>query len=149
MLYNQSIIDIDQKIRSNTDKNIDGKTVLETLFKLNGKVDCAFNNDYDCDGRTNAKDNCPNAYNPQQKDTDKDSIGDVCDDDIDGDGAKNPIGIVDDNGQIDVAKRTKETDNCLFTINTGQADTDQNSIGDACEKASNHAGIYIVIDKIE
>lgn len=149
LLYTQQIIDIDQKTRSNTDKNIDGKTVLETLFKLNGKVDCAFNNDYDCDSRINTKDSCPNTYNPQQKDTDKDTIGDVCDDDIDGDGIKNPIGIVDDNGQIDIAKRTKEMDNCLFTINTDQTDTEKDNIGDACEKDRNQAGIYIVMDKLE
>jgi hypothetical protein len=45
---------------------------LETLFKLHGKIDCAFNNDYDCDGTTNTDDSCPNAYNPKQKDTDND-----------------------------------------------------------------------------
>ena len=149
LLYNQSIINIDQNKWNNTDKNIDGKTVIETLFKLNGKVNCAFNNDYDCDGRTNAKDSCPNTYNPTQKDTDKDTIGDVCDNDIDGDGIKNPIGIVDEQGKIDIAKRTTNTDNCLFVINTGQLDNNQNSIGDACENITNQIGLYISLDKLE
>ena len=149
LLYNQSIIDIDQTQRRNTDKNIDGKTVLETLFKLNGKVNCAFNNDYDYDWLDNAKDSCPNAYNPKQKDTDSDGIGDPCDDDIDGDWVKNPIGIVDDEGRIDIAKRTKDTDNCLFIVNTNQQDSSQNSIGDLCENMGNQIGIYIGIDKLE
>jgi hypothetical protein len=64
---------------------------LETLFKLNQTISCTFNNDYDCDGLDNMQDSCPNQYNPKQTDTDKDGIGDVCDDDIDGDGIKNPI----------------------------------------------------------
>jgi hypothetical protein len=46
-------------------------------------IGCSFNNDYDCDGITNTDDSCPNSYNPHQTDTDKDGIGDVCDDDID------------------------------------------------------------------
>jgi len=149
LLYNQSIIDIDKTLRRTTDKNIDGKTVLETLFKLNGKVSCAFNNDYDCDGRDNAKDSCPNTYNPTQKDTDKDGIGDVCDDDIDNDTIKNPIGIVDEEGKIDISKRTKNMDNCLFVVNTGQEDSNQNSIGNTCDNINDLIGLYISIDKLE
>lgn len=122
---------------------------METLFKLNGKVSCAFNNDYDCDGRTNAKDSCPNTYSPQQKDTDKDGIGDVCDDDIDGDGVKNPVGIVDDNGNIDIAKRTKEMDDCLFIVNPDQKDDNKDDIGDACENISDQLAISIAMDKLE
>jgi hypothetical protein len=118
------------------------------LFKLNGKVNCAFNNDYDCDGLDNAKDSCPNAYNPTQRDTDKDGIGDVCDDDIDGDGAKNPIGIVDDEGKVDISKWTKDIDNCLFIVNTSQQDDNKNGIGDTCENIDNQIGLYISIDKL-
>ncbi|MEI6673023.1 MAG: thrombospondin type 3 repeat-containing protein [bacterium] len=149
LLYHQNIINIDQNQRVNIDKNIDGKTVLETLFKLNGKISCTFNNDYDCDGITNKKDSCPNRYNPSQKDTDGDTIGDVCDNDIDNDTIKNPVGIVDEEGKIDIAKRTKNMDNCLFIVNTGQQDSNQNSIGDMCDAINNQMGIYISIDKIE
>jgi len=148
LLYKQNIINIDQSQWKNTDKNIDGKTVLETLFKLNGKVSCAFNNDYDCDSLDNAKDSCPNAYNPSQKDTDKDGIWDVCDDDIDNDTIKNPIGIVDDEGKIDISKWTTTMDNCLFVVNTNQEDNNKNSIGDACEISNGQIGLYINIDKI-
>jgi len=164
LLYDQNIIDIDKTTRNNTAKDIDGKTVIETLFKLNSKIDCTFNNDYDCDGVNNAKDSCTNTYNPKQKDFDKDGIGDVCDDDIDNDGIKNPIGIIDDEGKIDISKLkwintnvwwkniwtaiATYMDNCLFTVNTTQDDNNNNSIGDACETSDNQMGIYIHIDKL-
>jgi hypothetical protein len=45
--------------------------------------------DGDRDGRPNSADNCPSAANPDQADLDRDGAGDVCDDDIDGDGASN------------------------------------------------------------
>ena len=64
--------------------------------KIFPKVSCTFNGDYDCDGINNNLDNCPYDYNPSKKDTDNNNMGDVCDDDIDGDGIKNPIGAVDE-----------------------------------------------------
>lgn len=149
LLYSQNIINIDQNQRKNIDSTIDGKTVLETLFKLNSKIDCSFNNDYDCDGWENAKDSCPNAYNPKQKDTDNDGIGDVCDDDIDGDTVKNPIGIVDDEEKINIALWTSTMDNCLYIINTDQADTNDNGIGDTCENREDQIGIYISLDTLQ
>ncbi len=148
-LYNQNIINIDQTQRKTIDKNIDGKTVAETLAKLNEEINCTFTNDYDCDGKDNAYDNCPNHYNPSQKDTDTDKIGDVCDDDIDNDTIKNPIGIVDEEGKIDIAKRNQNSDNCIFTINTWQEDENWNRIGDACENKNYEIGLYINIDKLE
>ena len=48
-----------------------------------------FDWDSDHDNVANDDDNCPDVSNPQQNDTDMDSIGDVCDDDIDGDGVDN------------------------------------------------------------
>ena len=42
--------------------------------------------DYDGDGVLNELDNCPNTQNPNQEDLDGDSVGDVCDSDVDGDG---------------------------------------------------------------
>jgi len=65
--------------------------LLKVLAGMNDLISCAFDNDYDCDGIVNSKESCPYNYNPQQKDTDKDGIADVCDDDIDNDKIKNPI----------------------------------------------------------
>lgn len=76
--------------------------VLRILYRVFGIVDCRFNNDYDCDGLDNAQDNCPNQYNPSQNDFDRDSKGDVCDDDTDNDGINNPIGIIDDTNTINI-----------------------------------------------
>jgi hypothetical protein len=44
---------------------------LYNVFEI---VDCDFDDDYDCDGIPNAEDNCPNHYNPSQKDTDGNGI---------------------------------------------------------------------------
>ena len=61
---------------------------------------CSFNVDYDCDWVTNGRDNCPYTYNLNQYDEDWDWMWNVCDDDIDGDGQKNPVWIVDDNNHV-------------------------------------------------
>lgn len=45
--------------------------------------------DADFDGLNHDADNCDTVYNPDQSDLDADLIGDVCDDDIDGDGLSN------------------------------------------------------------
>ncbi|MBI2176619.1 thrombospondin type 3 repeat-containing protein [Candidatus Woesearchaeota archaeon] len=47
---------------------------------------CANQNDLDTDGVLNDRDNCPEAPNKDQKDTDEDKAGDACDKDNDNDG---------------------------------------------------------------
>jgi hypothetical protein len=47
--------------------------------------------DADGDGVPDVADNCPQAPNSDQADLDNDDIGDVCDDDIDGDGTLNNL----------------------------------------------------------
>src|SRR4051794_39636085 len=92
-----------------------------------GRVD-----DRDHDEITNTSDNCPDVYNPDQRDTDHDTQqgaggtgtpadppsntgGDACDVDDDGDGVKD------------------ELDDCRTVDNPNQADTDVDGEGDLCD----------------
>ncbi len=117
-------------------------------------------NDYDKDGILNNQDNCLLIYNPDQKDSDGDTVGDVCDNapqdanrnqkDTDYDGVgdivdncpyhKNPdqldkdlngIGWVCDDKDKDGI--INSLDNCEPYPNRSQSDRDNNGIGDACE----------------
>ncbi len=79
-------------------------------------------NDNDSDGVPNDIDNCPNAANASQRDSDADGKGDACDacpqdaqNDVDGDGACGNV------------------DNCPAAPNASQADADKDGLGDACD----------------
>ena len=83
-----------------------------------------FLSDGDDDGLIDSLDNCPNAANPGQQDTDEDGTGDACDSTPNG-----PDG--DGDGVID------SSDNCPSDANTGQADADEDGEGDACDSTPN------------
>lgn len=94
---------------------------------------CTPETDYDADGVPNERDNCPYTYNPNQRNTDADTLGDVCDDDIDGDGVSNAVGVVDDAGNLIPELLKQSKDNCLFVANENQKNADTDGFGDRCD----------------
>lgn len=68
-------------------------------------------------------DNCPGDYNPDQKDTDEDGIGNICDGDIDGDDIPNT------------------EDNCDENPNKSQEDKDEDGKGAACDNDCDAFGL--------
>lgn len=79
--------------------------------------------DTDGDGIADDIDNCPNAANPNQEDTNNNGVGDICDNDDDNDGEPN------------------DTDNCPNDANADQLDTDGDGIGDACDNDDDGDGV--------
>ena len=120
--------------------------------------------DSDDDGISDTFDNCPNAGNPSQTDTDNDGSGDACDTDDDSDGVSddtdncplldNPSqadndsdGSGDECDQDDDNDGTDdENDNCPFTSNSSQIDTDSDGQGDACDLDDDNDGVSDVSD---
>ena len=87
--------------------------------------------DFDRDGvpdgsASMGRDNCPNIANSDQRDLDQDRLGDVCDDDDDGDGV------------LDVA------DNCPEIPNASQNDRNENGIGDLCDADFEEAPLFAI-----
>lgn len=104
--------------------NFDDKAAVATDLTANGRHGTISGGTYvysfdasddDNDGIPAYLDNCPDTYNPDQKDTDGDGIGDVCDNDWDNDGVPNDV------------------DNCPTTYNPDQTDIDEDGIGDICD----------------
>jgi hypothetical protein len=93
------------------------------------------NSDTDGDSVSNADDNCPWIYNPDQADADADEIGDVCDDctDTDGDGYGNPgyatNTCIEDNCP-DVYNPGQESGDCCCLGIRGNIDSDQGNLID-------------------
>ncbi len=133
------------------DDDVDGDgvlNVLETAMGTDvwGPYSFPAGDDFDKDSISNSIDNCPLIANQSQGDRDNDSIGNDCDDDIDGDGFSNHTeklagtkawdsrsiselsGLDVDNDLID-----DDIDNCLNIANTGQWDKDTDGLGNECD----------------
>jgi Zn-dependent metalloprotease len=99
-------------------------------------------------------DNCASAFNPDQKNTDGDAFGDVCDDDDDADGFRHDVytcpflfnlnqtdsngdGIGDDYEDGDGDKVVNALDLCPGHPDLLQLDTDSDKQGDDCEDDDN------------
>jgi hypothetical protein len=141
----------DPQIRSmNIENYASWDFVLDVLWRVKPLMQCQDTDDQDGDGIKDYEDNCYRTYNPTQRDTDSDRIGNVCDDDIDGDTIKNPIGAVDDNDNIvymAFQQFSGRSDNCLFIVNTDQRDDDTNNVGNACDN-NDPIGLRIEIKQL-
>lgn len=93
----------------------------------------------DLDGVEGGVDNCPNVWNPDQRDEDKDAVGDACDNcatmennnqlDTDQDGRGDVCDDDDDDGILNAK------DNCPTVKNRMQEDEDQDGVGNLCDGA--------------
>ena len=103
------------------------------------------NSDQDNDGILDTVDNCIDQPNPNQKNIDSDEFGDLCDEDIDGDGLPNSYensnGL--DPGNSDDATLDSDGDNLLnideFSVRTDpmDMDTDGDGYNDGVEVGNN------------
>jgi predicted outer membrane repeat protein len=98
-----------------------------------GKVDA------DSDGFVDALDNCPAAANADQADTDGDSLGNLCDPDIDGDGVLNGSDFYP---TISICGATVG-----LAANQCLTDTDGDGIPDSCNATCTGAGMAADNDK--
>jgi hypothetical protein len=82
-------------------------------------------NDTDCDGITNADDNCSSIANPGQQDSDNHKFGDACDNCM---MLPNPLQLDEDSDGVgDVC------DNCVGIVNPQQEDIDADFMGTQCD----------------
>ena len=125
--------------------------------------------DGDGDGVPDTEDNCPTDSNPDQADLDEDGVGDVCDEDADGDGELPPLdcndldpgifttaieictdGIdndcdllvdaADDGADCDGDTIPNAFENWPDEANPGQADLDNDRLGDVCDPDDDNDG---------
>ena len=113
-------------IKKDIEISTDTPVVYATL-RANPKYNTYTLFDKDNDWVEDSLDNCPNHYNPDQKDNNSDGKGNMCSD-------------VDTDGYLGYE------DICPYLYNPKQYDINSNGIGDACEFDKDKDGIYDSID---
>lgn len=95
--------------------------------------------DQDGDRVSDAQDNCPTTFNPENADQDIDGIGDACDSDVDGDGMKYDPEAGYFSDPCPEYAPIKNSANPSIDIGTtsGHRDRNGNSMADACEDVDN------------
>jgi Bacterial TSP3 repeat len=103
-------------------------------------------------------DNCPNAFNPGQEDTDGDGRGDACDQDCPGDPDPLPFEDLDNDCVLDTVDNcpcpativaqltdcdstTNPTQSCTDFANPDQADFDGDGLGNVCDPDDDNDGL--------
>ena len=98
--------------------------------------------DIDGDSICNGRDNCRTIGNSDQADIDSDGVGDVCDDDDDGDGVDDELEAACQSDPADAGNMPTDgdgdgicdaMDNCPQTVNAEQINFDDDEAGDACD----------------
>ncbi|MDA8977638.1 thrombospondin type 3 repeat-containing protein [bacterium] len=101
--------------------------------------------DSDGDGVLDLNDNCITTHNSNQLNIDGDSVGNACDDDLDGDFVDNILDAFpnDPNEQNDTDSDGigDNSDNCTATFNTDQINDDGDAFGNACDSDYDNDGI--------
>ena len=144
--------DGDAQVNETIFDNVDGDGIPQATDRCPTVYDPA-QPDQDGDGKGDLCDNCPALANLSQGDADADGVGDACDfDDVDQDGVANEIDNCADvynpsqapgsNGRgaacSAVPDRDNDSvqdrnDNCVRTPNSNQANSDGDSLGNACD----------------
>jgi hypothetical protein len=118
------------------DSDGDGVMDSEDTCPLDPSIKDGTLEDVDEDGFPDVCDNCPYVFNPDQKDTNGNSVGDHCED-IDGDGIPNisPGKVCK---KADLGNEGCIIDNCPSVVNPDQYDEDSDLFGNACDNCDNY-----------